>query len=335
MRCTHQQMKFLSPQQEASIHQNYGLKVAAAIPIGTGAMSSTMLLHTDLGRLFLKRYQPTHSSNLNQSAEAPRIAFTQRVQDYLYKRDLPVPRLHQNRNSDTLTVEGDEIYAISKFVEGCDYDAVEPTGALQSAGETLGRMHNELRGFRPSVDFQWMPMHDEVIGSLRRRLERIRATAPKTGDYPVSESQIDEWKTEVERLAAELHVPDGGDWIIHGDYRAQNLKFDAKGKVKAILDLDTARPADRTYDLAYALVFFPAVYQDTPLTPHQKSVFLDAYEAVCPLTASERNSLPAHLKLAYLRGMTLWLHLHDIGGMAERVRPWLQGYLNNEASLTQ
>lgn len=327
-------MKSLSPQQEASIHQNYGLKVAAAIPIGTGAMSSTMLLHTDQGRLFLKRYQPTHAFNLNQSTEARHIAFTQEVQDYLCKRDVPVPRLHRNRNNDTLTVEGDEIYAISDFVEGYDYDRVQPTGALQSAGEALGRMHNELRGFRPSVDFQWAPMRDEVIGALRQRLERIRTAASDTGDYPVTENRIAEWTTEVERLAAELPVPDDGDWIVHGDYRAQNLKFDAEGKVKAILDLDTARPADRSFDLAYALVFFPAVYQDTPLAPHQKSVFLDAYEAVCPLTTSERNSLPAHLKLAYLRGMTLWLHLHDLGGMRERVRPWLQGYLNNEAMAT-
>ncbi len=328
-------MKSLSPQQEASIHQNYGLKVAAAIPIGTGAMSSTLLLHTDRGTLFLKRYQPASSLNLNQSTETLRISFTHVVQDYLYKKVFPIPRLLRNRGGNTLTVEGNEFYAISEFVDGYDYDGAEPTGALQSAGETLGRMHNELRDFRPSVDFQWAPMHDEVIGTLRRRLERIRTAASETAGYPVSESQIDEWKTEVERLAAELHVPDDGDWIVHGDYRAQNLKFDAEGKVKAILDLDTARPADRSFDLAYALVFFPAVYQDTPLALHQKSAFLDAYEAVCPLTTSERNSLPAHLKLAYLRGMTLWLHLHDLGGMRERVRPWLQGYLNNEAMATQ
>ena len=335
LRYTHQQMKSLSLQQEASIHQNYGLNVIAAIPIGTGVMSATMLLHTDRGTLFLKHYQPPSSSNFNQSTETLRISFTHAVQDYLYKKDFPIPRLRRNRSGDTLTVEGNEIYAISKFVEGCDYDAVEPTGALQSAGETLGRMHNELRGFRPSVEFPWAPMRDEVIGSLRRRLERIRATAPKTGDYPVSESRIDEWKTEVERLAAELPVPDEGDWIIHGDYRAQNLKFDAEGRVKSLLDFDSARPANRAYDLAYALVYFPAVYQDTPLTSRQKSIFLEAYEAVCPLTSEERNALPAHLRLAYLRGMTLWLHLHDLGSMRERVRPWIGGFLSGADLLTQ
>ena len=280
-----------------------------------------MALNSDQGKLFLKRYKPAPDLNLNPSTHIPRIAFTHAVQEFLRKREFPIPRLLRNRGGDTLTVEGNEIYAISEFVEGFDFDAVQPTGALQSAGETLGRIHNELRGFRPSVDYQWAPMHDEVIGALRERLKRIRTAASETSGYPVSESQTAEWMTEAERLTAQLPVLDEGDWIIHGDYRAQNLKFESEGKVKAILDFDSARPANRAYDLAYALVYFPAVYQDTPLTSRQKSIFLEAYEAVCPLTEEERSALPAHLRLAYLRGMTLWLDLHDLGGMRERVRP--------------
>ena len=325
-------MESLLPQQEASIHQNYGLKVAAATRIGTGAMSSTMALDTDRRRLFLKRYTPASDLNLNPPMDISRIAFAHAVQDYLWERDFPIPRLLRNRDGDTLTNEGSEIYAISEFVDGYNYDVAKPNGALKSAGEILGRIHDELRSFRPSVDFKWVPMHDEVINLLRLRLERIRTATSQTAGYPVSESQIAEWVKEVKRLAAGLSVADEGDWIIHGDYRAQNLKFDAEGKVKAILDLDTARPANRTFDLAYALVFFPAVYQDTPLTPRQKSAFLDAYEAACPLTASERNSLPVHLRLAYLRGITLWLHLHDAGDMRKRVRPWIQAYLNNQST---
>ena len=325
-------MESILPQQEASIHQNYGLKVAAATRIGTGAMSSTMALDTDRRRLFLKRYTPASDLNLNPPMDISRIAFAHAVQDYLWERDFPIPRLLRNRDGDTLTNEGSEIYAISEFVDGYNYDVAKPNGALKSAGEILGRIHDELRSFRPSVDFKWVPMHDEVINLLRLRLERIRTATSQTAGYPVSESQIAEWVKEVKRLAAGLSVADEGDWIIHGDYRAQNLKFDAEGKVKAILDLDTARPANRTFDLAYALVFFPAVYQDTPLTPRQKSAFLDAYEAACPLTASERNSLPVHLRLAYLRGITLWLHLHDAGDMRKRVRPWIQAYLNNQST---
>ena len=242
-------------------------------------MSSTMALNTDQGKLFLKRYEPASDLDLNPSMHIPRIAFTHAVQEYLGKLEFPIPRLLRNRDGNTLTVEGSDIYAIFEFVEGHGCDVAQPTRLLQSAGETLGRIHRELHGFQPTPGFKWLPMHEEVINLLRLRLERIRITASETDGYPVSQKQIDEWMGEVGRLAAELSESYDGNWIIHGDYRAQNLKFDAEGKVKAILDLDTARPADRSFDLAYALVFFPAVYQDTPLTSRQKSIFLEAYEA--------------------------------------------------------
>ena len=328
-------MESLSPQQEASIHHHYGLKVTTAVPIGTGAMSSTMMLNTDQGKLFLKRYKPASDLDFSPSMHIPRIAFTHSVQSYLRKLDFPIPRLLRNRDGDTLTVEGSGSYAIFEFVEGHGYNVAQPIGTLHSAGETLGRIHRESRGFQPTLRFKWVPMHDEVFNLLRVRLERIRITASETDGYPVSRNRIDEWMGEMERLAAELSVPDEGDWIIHGDYRAQNLKFDAEGRVKSLLDFDSARPTNRAYDLAYALVFFPAVYQDTPLTSRQKSIFLEAYEAVCPLTKEERSALPAHLRLAYLRGMTLWLHLHDLGGMRERVRPWIEGFLSGADPLTQ
>ena len=298
-------------------------------------MSSTMALNTDQGKLFLKRYKPASDLDFSPSMHIPRIAFTHAVQEYLGRLEFPIPRLLRNSDGDTLTVEGSDSYAIFEFVEGHGYDAEQPIGALHSAGETLGRIHRELRGSQPSFGFKWVPMHDEVFNLLRLRLERIRIAASEADWYPVARNRIDEWMVEAGRLAAELSESDDGDWIIHGDYRAQNLKFDAEGRVKAILDFDSARPANRAYDLAYALVFFPSVYQDTPLTSRQKSIFLEAYEAACPLTKEERSALPAHLRLAYLRGMTLWLYLHDLGGMRERVRPWIEGFLSGADLLTQ
>ena len=130
-------MELLTPQEQANIHQNYGIKIAAAIPIGTGAMSSTMALNTDQRELFLKRYKPAPDLNLNPSTHIPRIAFTHAVQEYLGKREFPIPRLLRNRGGDTLTVDGNEIYAISEFVEGFDFDAVQSTGSAAIRGRNF------------------------------------------------------------------------------------------------------------------------------------------------------------------------------------------------------
>lgn len=320
---------------QQSIHQNYGLNVTAAAPVGTGAMSTTMQLITDQGELFLKCYRPPSDSNPPSPTDLPRITFAHAVGDFLRKSDLPVPRLLLNRVGGTYTVVDDRIYAISEFVEGYDYDAAEPGAALRAAGEVLGRFHQQLHGFQPPIEYQWRSMKEEIVERLRKRLERTRSVVSADRVHPVSQEQIDQWRQELEALAAALPVARDENWIIHGDYRAQNLKFYNDGHVNAILDLDTARPANRLFDLAYSLVFFPAVYQDTPLTPGQKSFFLHAYETVYPLSETERKLLPTHLRLAFLRGITLWLHLHDFGGMCEQTRPWIQGYLNNADAITE
>ena len=80
-------------------------------------MSSTMALNTDQGKLFLKRYEPASDLDLNPSMHIPRIAFTHAVQEYLGKLEFPIPRLLRNRDGNTLSVEENEIYAISEFVD--------------------------------------------------------------------------------------------------------------------------------------------------------------------------------------------------------------------------
>ena len=326
-----------------SIHQNYDVAINAATPIGTGAMSTTVKLNTPQGALFLKCYKSDAILPTNNSVQ--RIAFTHAVQCFLSQNRLPVPRLLINNAGKTYTQSGDQIYAVSEFIEGNSYDSTNPTEALHYAGEMLGRFHQQLRGFASShvatrkgqspIVCEWQSMESEVFAQLRERLAGIRVAVADSENPPVSHDTIELWLAELETLENELGEAGNSQWVIHGDYRAQNLKFDNRNRIRAILDLDTARPADRLFDLGYALVFFPAVYQDTPLTSNQQAVFLSAYEKIAPLSATERKLLPLHLRLAFLRGMTLWLHLHFFAGMSERTRPWIHGYLNSVEINTQ
>ena len=320
---------------QQSIDQNYGLKVLAAIPIGTGTMSNTMQLVTDKGNLFLKCYK--HSVNITQPSNQhlPVIAFGHAAQRFLRRNDIPVPRLLKNRTGETYTSANTEIYLVSEFAEGCDYEAVEPDLALKSAADLLGHFHHQLRSFQSPIKCQWKSMEGQILTGLTTSLERMCSVIVKDKTHPVTQKRMHQWKEAVIELAGALPTKEESKWIIHGDYRAQNLRFDRDGHVSAILDLDTIRPANRLFDLAYALVFFAAVYQNKPLTPHQKSVFLSTYETVCPLSTTERRLLTSHLKLAFFRGMTLWLNLHDFGGMRDKTRPWIKAYLDNEDTIAE
>ena len=322
---------------QVSIRQNYNLTIESATPIGTGAMSTTMRLATNRGTLFLKIYKSARNQKYLAQPDLQRIAFTHTVQNFLYQEDFPVPRLLLNNSGETFSVcdqppQTGEAYALSEFIEGSDYD-VANLDQLQASGEMLGRLHQQLLQCQPEMQPAGPPLETEIFIQLQERLSRLQ---PIVGRDLVSPTQIDSWIQEVEVLKSSIGARHDTqyeqDWLIHGDYRAQNLKFDG-ANIRAILDLDTARPASRLYDLGYALVFFPAVYQATPLTTNQRSIFLRAYENICPLSESEREMLPAHLRLAFLRGLTLWLDLYYFAGMRDRTRPWIHGYLQQAQSL--
>ncbi len=320
-----------------SIRQNYHLTIESATPIGTGAMSTTMRLVTNRGIWFLKIYKSARNQKPPAQSDLQRIAFTHAVQTFLHQEGFPVPRLLLNNSGETFSVFDQppnigEMYALSEFIDGSDYD-VANSEQLRASGEILGRLHQQLLQFQPQIQLTGPPLETEIFIQLQKRLSRLQPVVE--GDL-VSSTQIDSWIQEVEILknsVGALHDTQyGQEWLIHGDYRAQNLKFDG-GNIRAILDLDTACPASRLYDLGYALGFFPAVYQDIPLTSNQQFVFLRAYENICPLSEVEREMLPSHLRLAFLRGMTLWLDLCYFAGMSDRTRPWIQGYLRHTQSL--
>ena len=321
----------------ASIHQNYNLTIESATPIGTGAMSTTMRLATNRGIWFLKVYKSARNQRTPAQQDLQRIVFTHAVQTFLHQENFPVPRLLPNNSGETFSVcanplETGKVYALSEFIEGSDYD-VANSEQLRTSGEMFGCLHKQLRQFQPQIQLAGPSLETEIFIQLQERLSRLQ---PVVEEDLVSPPQIDSWIQEVEVLKSSvgaLHdVQYEQAWLIHGDYRAQNLKFDDMG-IRAILDLDTACPASRLYDLGYALVFFPAVYQATPLTLNQQSIFLHAYESICPLSDAEREMLPTHLRLAFLRGMTLWLDLYYFAGMSDRTRPWIQGYLQHVPSL--
>ena len=322
---------------QTSIRQNYHLTIESATPIGTGAMSTTMRLATNQGRLFLKIYKSARNQQTLAQPDLQRIAFTHAVQHFLYQEGFPVPRLLPNNSGDTFSVceqppKTGEAYALSEFIEGSDYD-IANLEQLRASGEILGRLHQQLRQFQPQIQFAGPSLETEIFTQLQERLSRLQPVVEKDLVSPV---QIDSWIHEVDVLQSSVGTLHDRryeqEWIIHGDYRAQNLKFDGSD-IRAILDLDTVCPASRLYDLGYTLVFFPAVYQDTPLTSNQQAMFLRSYESICPLSEAEREMLPLHLQLAFLRGLTLWLDLYYFAGMSERTRPWIEGYLQHAQSL--
>ena len=97
-------------------------------------------------------------------------------------------------------------------------------------GEMLGFFHQQLRQFQPQIQPPEPPLETEIFIQLQERLSRLQPVIEKD---LVSPTQINSWIHEVEVLknlvSALRDTQDEQNWIIHGDYRAQNLKFDSAG----------------------------------------------------------------------------------------------------------
>ena len=168
---------------QMSLRQNYDLTIESAKPIGTGAMSTTMQLATNQGTLFLKIYKSARNQKTATQLNLQRIAFTHTVQDFLYREGFPVPRLLPNNSGETFSVcatplEAGEVYALSEFIEGSDYD-VANSEQLRASGEMLGRLHQQLRRFQSQIQPAGSSLESELFIQLEARLSRLQPITEK------------------------------------------------------------------------------------------------------------------------------------------------------------
>ena len=155
---------------QMSIRQNYNLAIKSATPIGTGAMSTTMRLATNRETLFLKIYKSARNQKTPAQPDPQRIAFTHAVQDFLHQEGFPIPRLLPNNGGETFSVcdnplETGEVYALSEFIEGSDYD-VANSEQLRASGEMLGHLHQQLLQFQPEMQLTGPPLETEIFYTI-------------------------------------------------------------------------------------------------------------------------------------------------------------------------
>src|SRR4051794_25203823 len=140
-------------------------------------------------------------------------------------------------------------------------------------------MRREARQWTPSVHrlLQFLAEHGFDASprplAIDGETELVEYIDGQVGNYPLSENvkssaalvsaaqvlrRLHDTARDFERRDDDLWMfppRDGADTICHGDFAPYNCVFDSE-RVIGIIDFDTAHPAPRVWDIAYALYRF-------------------------------------------------------------------------------
>jgi len=209
-----------------------------------GQSNPTFLLETGAGDYVLRRKPP---GQLLKSAHAVDREF--RVQRALYGSDVPVAKVHVL--CEDASVIGSDFYVMD-HVQGRNFN--EPTlEGLSNVdrGAVIDDMNRVLAALH-EVDIDAVGLSD--FGPPGHYLERQVGRWSK--QYRASETQdIPAMNRLIDRLQTDMPADDGQRTLVHGDYRIDNMIFEAEGtQCLAVLDWELSTIGHPYADLASVIM---------------------------------------------------------------------------------
>lgn len=209
-----------------------------------GQSNPTFLLETGAGNYVLRRKPP---GQLLKSAHAVDREF--RVQRALYGTEVPVAKVHVLCKD--ASIIGSDFYVMD-HVPGRNFNEPTMDGLANSARTAVIDDMNRVLAALHDVDIDAVGLSD--YGPPGHYLERQVGRWSK--QYRASETQdIPAMNTLIARLQAEMPEDDGQRTLVHGDYRIDNMIFEADGtRCLAVLDWELSTIGHPYADLASVIM---------------------------------------------------------------------------------
>lgn len=290
--------ELLSLEEVRAVSAEFGLRrPIEAEPIGRGSRATAKSkLTTPSGRFMLKRRAPS-------SPDAARLGFVHAFQGHLAASGVPVAALQRTRAGASVHRGPHGVYELFGWIDGTRWNARLDEAA--ELGAALGGLLRASASFAAPPDAPTGSFHragtfasdrDAVVGAA------VRAD-PDTDAVALGRS-VDALLARA--AAAHLRAEDAGigdspRCCIHGDVHPGNVLF-ADGRLRAILDFDSARIDHRACETANAMVHF-ASEPIAGLPQSEWRAELDLRRALAvaagirhglgePLSIRERRALP-------------------------------------------
>lgn len=268
-------------------------------PVSGGYLHKTFRADSSEGPLFLKLYT-------GQDWPLLHVESTLRIQQHLYTKGHPVPRL-----LGPAQVRPEGVLVRMAFLPGHRIDQPGPEAA-EAAGEALGRIHQELTNL-PIETTPPLPATEAIRTRAQALLEAVQThgTGDEMDNLAIEAAQFRLSWLDRHPIDPSLYAAARAQWV-HGDYYPGNLLYTAPGALSGVVDFDFASVRYRSLEIARAAVEC-ALRPDGRFDDETASAFLSAYRSAHPLPAEERRG-GFRIWLEYLLGSLYPLPLRYRGG---------------------
>lgn len=220
-----------------------------------------------------------------------RIKTIHNIKSYLLENNIPTVLPLKTQSNQTYFKWDGYYYSLFPFVDGKKYSTTMLTDqALISAAETLAKIHLLSKKEAPPITNRaFKPWSRKLFfDALEPVLQKIKEKSALNEEDHLFLDYINKKITIVQNN--QINFQDlslNCDHFTHGDYQASNLLFDQNDKVSHIFDLEIARIAPRTLEIARAinLICFDADYSEKNFKSGE--LFIDAYYKLYPLSKKE------------------------------------------------
>ncbi len=303
----------LSPEEIADVLACYeGMgEFREVVRVSERPYSAGSLVRTDRGQFFVKKRPSSWRTREDLEREHTLIR-------HLRGKGFPTPRVHANRADVSVTVMSGWLYEVFDRARGEDVyrraHSWTPFRSLEharSAGETLAKFHVAVKDSPVAAPRPVSPMTARF--ELARRPDLIDAIGELAERLPALGEYLEErpWQEEIASVYNPFHrsvtplLARAEGWTTHGDWHGNNLFFHGDS-VSDVIDFHLADYSFKMYDLAVALDRNAILWLEIQRGEEEAvrrdviDAILRGYERVSPLSASERELLPALLPIHQL-----------------------------------
>lgn len=220
-------MPYASEPPPTVLQQWNGFIGARITPITSGLINQTFLVEPETGdKAILQRLHPVFSPEVNADLD--------QISRHLRHKGMSTPHLIPTRKAALWFKAQDGVWRALSHVQGTAPSRLTDTSMAREAGALVGRFHQAL----DDLDYQYRSGRSHVHDTWAhlQRLEAALADCPNHRLY----GQVAGLAESLLAQSADICNLDAlPQRHAHGDLKVSNLMFDATGKGKCLIDLDT------------------------------------------------------------------------------------------------